>query len=373
MVNGITVVFRVDASLAIGSGHVMRCLALADGLRAEGAECHFICRAHPGHLLDIIRSKGFSAYSLGLADVSAVADLRAQDANRPAHSNWLGVTQCQDAEASATILETLRPDWLVVDHYALDAQWEMSVRKYFTRLLVIDDLADRKHICDLLVDQNLGHTEQDYSALVSNDCQLLIGAQYALLRPEFSQLRTQSLKRRGSSQLKHILITMGGVDQQNATGAVLLALKSCLLPANCSINVIMGLKAPCIAEVIEVAANIPWSTEVFLNVTDMGEHMAAADLVIGAAGSTSWERCCLGVPTVMVILADNQKSGARALQHSGSVILIEHVSDISVLLSSVIHTLTHGNTLQVMSEKASKVSDGLGVQRVIRELGYRNV
>ena len=346
----------------------MRCLTLADALRAEGAECHFICREHPGHLLDFIRSKGFSTHCLSFAEGSACFDLQARQEVQPAHAHWLGVTQHQDAKACATILETLRPDWLVVDHYALDAQWETSLQTYFTNLLVIDDLADRRHICDLLLDQNLGRTEQDYTALVPDDCLLLIGAQYALLRPEFARLRKQSLERRGSPQLQHLLITMGGVDQANATGAALQALKSCRLPANCSISVVMGLKAPCMADVTEVAANMPWSTEVLLNVTDMAERMAAADLVIGAAGSTSWERCCLGVPTIMVVLADNQKPGAKALLHSGSVVLIEEARDIPECLPSAILALTHGNALAEMSESARKISDGLGVQRVIKKM-----
>lgn len=364
------VVFRADASLQIGSGHVMRCLTLADALRAVGAECHFICREHPGHLLDLIRSKGFSAYGLGLTDVSTAIDLGGAQAVQPAHAHWLGTSQQRDAEATAPILEALKPDWLIVDHYALDAQWETLLREYFISLLVIDDLADRRHICDLLLDQNLGHAERDYTVWVPNDCRVLIGAQHALLRPEFARLRKQSLQRRYSSRLQHLLIAMGGVDQFNATGAALRALKACLLPLNCSVSVIMGLKAPCLADVVEVAANMRWPTEVLLNVSDMGERKAVADLVIGAAGSTSWERCCLGVSTIMVVLADNQKSGARALQNSGVIVLVERASDIPGHLASAILALTRGDTLQVMSGSASKIIDGLGVQRVINFMGY---
>lgn len=364
------VVFRADASLQIGSGHVMRCLTLAEALKSEGAECHFICREHPGHLLNLIRAKGFSAYSLNYTVASAVDNESA--AGQVVHAHWLGATQLHDAKASATILQVLKPDWLIVDHYALDAYWEVLLREHFTKLLVIDDLADRSHICDLLVDQNLGRTERDYEELVSSDCQLLIGARYALLRPEFLKLRTRSLKRRLKPQLAHILISMGGVDQQNATGAVLRALKSCPLPENCTISVIMGPKAPWIDDVVEVAHDMPWPTEVRLNVTDMGERMTSADLVIGAAGGSSWERCCLGVPTILVILADNQKSGASALEQSGSAALIGQVIDIPRGLSAAVCALTHGSILQVMSKNASKISDGLGVQRVIKSMSYRD-
>ena len=102
----------------------------------------------------------------------------------------------------------------------------------------------------------------------------------------------------------------------------------------------MGLKAPCLAEVIEIAAAMPWPTEVVVNVNDMAQRMVASDLIIGAAGSTSWERCCLGVPTIMVVLAENQKPSALALQLSGSVTLIEELSDLGVHLPEVIELLT---------------------------------
>ncbi|TNB79524.1 UDP-2,4-diacetamido-2,4,6-trideoxy-beta-L-altropyranose hydrolase [Pseudomonas sp. Fig-3] len=372
MVNKTTVAFRVDASLLIGSGHVMRCLTLADALRLEGAECHFICREHPGHLLDFIRGKGFNIHRLSTVDSTASSGGPVRQSVEPAHTHWLGVTQLQDAEACRKILENLKPDWLVVDHYALDAQWETSLQAFAPRLLVIDDLADRTHVCDLLLDQNLGHTERDYSTLVPNDCRLMVGPQYALLRPEFARLREQSLERRHSPELQHILITMGGVDQANATRVTLEALKTCPLPANCRISVVMGLKAPNLADVADAATNMPWSTEVLVNVTDMGERMVSADLVIGAAGATSWERCCLGVPTIMVVLADNQKSGAAALLSSGCVELIEQVRDIPKKLPAAIRALANERALTELSENARRICDGLGVQKVIKQMGDTN-
>lgn len=363
------VVFRADASLKIGSGHVMRCITLADALKAKGAECHFICREHPGHLLGLIRSKGFTGHSLSAEGFSSLSD---QAGLQPAYASWLGVTQAQDSESCAEILARIEPDWVIVDHYALDVEWESSLRKNFSRLLVIDDLANRRHECDLLLDQNLGRTHSDYADLVNIGCDLLIGTQYALLRPEFANLREVSLGRRRTSQLQHILITMGGVDQFNATGATLEALKSCSLPRDCSISVIMGLQAPFLDDVIGVAMQMPWRTEVFSNVADMGERMTAADLVIGAAGSTSWERCCLGIPTIMVVLADNQISGASALRQSGGVILIEQASDIPKQLPSAMRSLSLDGSLKEMSERASKIVDGLGAQRVARKMGFGN-
>ncbi|MGX4729975.1 UDP-2,4-diacetamido-2,4,6-trideoxy-beta-L-altropyranose hydrolase [Pseudomonas corrugata] len=363
------VVFRTDASLQMGSGHVMRCLTLAEALRKEGAECFFICREHSGNLLDFIQSKRFEVFALSSRDH---VDTQVRRDGQLAHSGWLGATQAQDAKECESILEILRPDWLVVDHYALDARWEASLNNYFHNLLVIDDLADRKHTCNLLLDQNLGRTQQDYAGLVSDDCQVMAGAEYALLRPEFARIREQSLEKRGISVLQHVLITMGGVDQANATGAVLQSLKACSLPSDCRISVVMGMKSPHLALVEDVAASMAWPTEVLVNVMDMAERMASADLIIGAAGSTSWERCCLGVPTIMVVLADNQRQGAEALLHSGSVVLIEQLQDIPARLPSAILAVAQEGTLSTMSENARKVSDGLGIDRVIKTMSERN-
>lgn len=346
----------------------MRCLTLATALKAAGLECHFICREHPGNLLDLIRDKGFNAYSLSFSDCATYTDSQHFQTVQTAHARWLGTSQYKDAKDCVPILKELKPDWLIVDHYAIDAEWEVLLQAYFIDLMVIDDLADRKHVCNLLLDQNLGREEQDYKALVPVECQLLIGAQYALLRPEFAVLRPRSLERRRSPVLQSILITMGGVDQHNATGAVLEALVSCSLPVNCRINVVMGLNAPWIIDVKKTAASMPWPTDVLVNITNMAERMAAADLVIGAAGSTSWERCCLGVPAVLVVLAENQKSGACALLRSGSIALIGDVQEIPLNLPSALTNLWRGNTLMKMSQCAREVSDGCGVQRVIERI-----
>ncbi|WP_434650371.1 UDP-2,4-diacetamido-2,4,6-trideoxy-beta-L-altropyranose hydrolase [Pseudomonas sp. D1-2] len=366
---GMTVVFRADASLLIGSGHVMRCLTLAEALRAEGATCYFICREHPGNLLDFVRSKHFEAFALDATESPGAAGYSVFPESQLTHSAWLGASQTQDASECAALLGELMPDWLVVDHYALDARWENALKKYYNDLLVIDDLADRPHVCKILLDQNHGRTERDYIGLVPDGCQILAGARFALLRPEFAQLRKRSLERRSSSVLQHLLITMGGVDQANATGLVLRILRDCPLPDDCRISVIMGLNAPCLASVNEIAATMPWPTEVLVNVSDMAERMTSADLIIGAAGSTSWERCCLGVPTIMVVLADNQKSGAEALSRSGCVVLVGQANDVPERLPAAIFDLTQGCSLSELSRQAKNVCDGLGVERLIGSMG----
>ena len=373
------VAFRADASLQMGSGHVMRCLTLADALKARGAHCHFISRAHPGHLLEAIHQRGYKLNSLVAPVIRAQAAAKtiAIDVpdiqQEPAHAAWLGSTWQTDAQETAAILADLQPDWLVVDHYALDQHWEEVLAPHYRKLMVIDDLADRHHCCDLLLDQNLGRQPEHYAPWVPAHCQVLTGPQYALLRPEFAELRPYSLQRRQAQPaLRQLLISMGGVDQPNATGQVLQALKTCALPADCRITVVMGLTAPWLQNVRELAAQMPWPTEVVVNVNDMARRMVDSDLAIGAAGSTSWERCCLGLPTLMVVLAENQQAGAQALGAAHAARLIGSVSNIATQLPQALRELFHSKHQMRMSLAASSITNGQGVEKILKAMGLLN-
>jgi UDP-2,4-diacetamido-2,4,6-trideoxy-beta-L-altropyranose hydrolase len=373
------IAFRTDASLQMGSGHVMRCLALADALRSQGAKCHFICRAHHGHLIAIIRQRGYVVSNLAapLQNPHAVTknsltspqDLQPYQLHQPGYAAWLGSAWQTDAHETAAVLASLQTDWLVVDHYALDQRWEVALAAHCRKLLVIDDLADRPHHCNLLLDQNLGREPQDYTALVPTHCQVLTGPQYALLRPEFAALRPYSLRRRQvQPSLRQLLITMGGVDQSNATLQVLQALKTCSLPAECCIAVVMGLTAPWVQSVREMSVQMPWPTEVVVNANDMAQRMADSDLAIGAAGGTSWERCCLGLPSLMVVLAQNQQSGARALDAAHAARLLGYTSDIDAQLPLAVRELGDYEYRMSISRDASAITDGQGVEKILKTM-----
>ncbi|MBI4226428.1 UDP-2,4-diacetamido-2,4,6-trideoxy-beta-L-altropyranose hydrolase, partial [Candidatus Roizmanbacteria bacterium] len=316
--------FRVDASFLIGTGHVMRCLTLADALRKQGANCYFVCRAHIGNLLNLIQQRGYQTYSLPVLKDQSHHDKSLHESTLSTHSSWLGTDLETDANQTLTAIGERYINWLIVDHYALDIRWEKKIRHMCCRLMVIDDLANRPHDCDLLLDQNLGRSASDYTNLVSPSCELLIGPQYALLRPEFSALRSYSINRRTNLEFKHLLITMGGIDKDNATNKVLNALRNCILPADLKITVVIGQYAPWLEEVKITAAKMPWSTEVLVNVQNMAKLMADSDLAIGAAGSTSWERNSLGLPTLIIALAENQKAIAKALNVAGAAIEINY-------------------------------------------------
>ena len=220
------VAFRVDASTQIGTGHVMRCLTLALGLAERGASVQFICRSHDGNLINLIEHRGFDVFSLPANNLPMTQIKPSSLDSLPAHAHWLGCDWYTDAEqCSAVINKSL--DWIIVDHYSLDYRWEAALRHLTDAVMCIDDLADRAHHCDMLLDQNLGRTINDYSHLTPNQTKFLLGPKYALLRPEFDLWRDISLARRKEPQLRHILITMGGVDLNNVTGKILNALQKC--------------------------------------------------------------------------------------------------------------------------------------------------
>lgn len=366
------VAIRVDASLQIGNGHAMRCLTLADALAANGLDCVFICREHEGNLINFIHSKGYLAHSLPVVyKACPVATAPEVDPSTYdlAHADWLGASQTEDAEACASILAAEQPDWLIVDHYALDARWELALAPHYRKLMVIDDLADRPHACDLLLDQTFGRDAADYRPLVPADCRLLCGSHYALLRPEFAALRPYSLQRRAQPTLHELLITMGGVDKDNATGQVLQALRACHLPADCRINVVMGVTSPRLENVRKQAHDMRWPTRVLVGVNDMAQLMADSDLAIGAAGATTWERCCLGVPTIMLVLADNQRKIAQGLEQSGGAKLIQLTQIATTQFSELLFTVINDPAqLLKMSDCAARVVDGSGVDAVIRQM-----
>jgi len=348
------VIFRTDASLDIGSGHVLRCLTLARVLREKGANCRFICRKHKGNLIDKIRSNGFNINELEvLEDIEVDYKL--------AHSHWLGSTQQQDADDCIDIIKVEKTNWLIVDHYALDEQWQKRLKPYYEKLMVIDDLADRKHQCDILLDQSFGRQQEDYSGRTPEGCELLLGSKYALLRPEFAKWREFSLVRRNKPKFKQLLINMGGVDVNDFTGQVLDELKTCTLPSDVNVTIVMGRTAPHLESVKSKAIMLTYKTEVKIDVGNMAEIMANSDIAIGAAGATTWERCCLGLPTIQLITAYNQEFIASKLNKINAIKLVE-IDDVVENLENFQHWM------KSTGESASKVTNGSGIKHVLEYL-----
>lgn len=316
-----TIIFRVDASLQIGSGHVMRCLTLADELRLRGADVRFVCREHPGNLNDLIEAKGYLVTRLPRVDFAFV-----ESSEDLAHMRWLGVAWQQDAaETTAAVGDTL-PQWLIIDHYAIDRRWEEMLRPYVGKIMVIDDLADRAHDCELLLDQNLYQDmETRYDNLVPLACQKLLGPRYVLLRPEFAVAR-KSLRPR-SGEIKRVLVFFGGVDPSNETGKTLQAVAG-IDNRQFDVDVVVGGRNLHKEQINKIcAANDGFHYH--CQVDNMAELMAASDLAIGAGGATTWERCFLGLPSIVLVLAKNQKQAAEYLATLEILILLGDARKVS--------------------------------------------
>lgn len=360
------VVFRTDASVQIGTGHVMRCLTLAHALRERGAQCAFLCRDHPGHLIESIAQRGHPVITLPRSERGHTHTTGAP----LAHAAWLGVDWQHDAADCQSAIAGLQLDWLVVDHYALDRRWESALRHAAKRLMVIDDIADRAHDCDLLLDANLGRHTEDYAPHVAKTTTQLIGPTYALLRPEFSAWRAQSLARRQRPSLKRLLIGMGGTDPHNMTSAVLAALERASLPAHIELTVLMGQQAPGLQQVKSLIQNMARSAQLLIDTPHVAEIMSESDLMIGASGGTAWERCCLGLPCLLTVIADNQITAARHLQQAGAALVFHKADELANLIADPRICGSEPSLLKQLSDAAARITDGKGAERVIEHMEW---
>ncbi len=355
---------RADASHDIGSGHIMRCLTLAQALRQAGHEIRFLSRTRTGHLNDTVAAQGFPCQ----APTARSGSLKTNAEPETAHAAWLGCTQAQDFADCAPHIRAFAPDWIICDHYALSAPWQTAARTVCgSRIMVIDDLADRRHDADLLLDQTHGRSPADYAALVPPHCRILAGTRYALLRDEFRRTRAAAPARTGS--LKNILLNLGGVDKDNTTLAVLRTLSGSL-KSGCTVTVVMGAGAPHTEAVRAFAQTAPYPCRVIAGADNMAQLMAQADLSIGAAGSTAWERCCMGLSGILLVLADNQRTVAARLHTAGAAVSLE-TADIG----RIPHILadTPPQVWQQRSRRAAELCDGNGTARTVRHLAEPDI
>ncbi len=318
--NNIKIAFRTDASSQIGTGHFMRCLTLADALKQRGAQIRFVSRQLPPHLCDMLAAKGME---LALLDNNNASAPPTDDL---AHAHWLGTSQAQDAMDSIQALSGQTWEWLIVDHYALDARWESALRSIAKQIMVIDDIADRQHECDVLLDQNFYidmHTR--YIGKVPSHCQLLLGPRYAMLRDEFRQLHEQIKPRSGP--VKRVLVFFGGVDADNYTGRAMEALYEIDIP-QLYVDVVIGAQHPCREQI--KAACVQHGFICHVQTGKMAELMAAADLAIGAGGSATWERCCMGLPSIVLVLAENQSKAAKDLEMAGVQVNLGDAKQVTI-------------------------------------------
>ncbi|HQS58872.1 MAG: UDP-2,4-diacetamido-2,4,6-trideoxy-beta-L-altropyranose hydrolase [Gallionellales bacterium 35-53-114] len=357
------VAIRTDASSQIGTGHFMRCLALAESLKERGAKTRFVSRHLPEHLRSMLAGKGHEFVSLDRTQNDMPLD-------ELAHAHWLGVSQAQDAADSIRVLSDGAWDWLIVDHYALDTRWESALRRTTKRIMVIDDLADRQHDCDMLLDQNFyADMQARYANKIPSHCELLLGPRYALLRDEFRQLHNQVKPRNGS--VKRILVFFGGVDVDNYTGRAIEALSEIGMSGKC-VDVVIGAQHPCREQI--KAACVMHGYICHIQTDKMAELMAAADLAIGAGGSATWERCCLGLPTLSICLAANQQRQIADAAQEGYLYSPATNKELEVVIKTHTIALLENEYLRrLISRRAMHAVDGRGVVRIIGNMGCSGI
>ena len=314
--------FRVDASPGIGIGHVMRCLTLARRLRDRGGEVRFIARTLPDTYRDLIL--GFGCGITVLPPAARPADTAAG----PAHAAWLGAHWEDDATQTAAAIETWGgANVLVIDHYAIDQRWETLLRPHAGLICVIDDLADRPHDCDALLDQNfVADPAARYQGLLPTACRNFFGPSHAPLRPEFHTAREHLRQRDG--HIRRIFVFYGGADPSDFTSRTLDALAPRLSP-ELEVDVVVGAINPHIDSLRERWIANPHIC-LHIQPSNMAELMAAADLAFGACGTASWERCLLGLPTIVVIFAKNQEAPTRGLVEAGAVESLGYADSVKV-------------------------------------------
>lgn len=352
-------VFRVDASAEMGGGHLYRCMNLAASLRASGlCECFFLMREHHAGFIESVKLAGFEVITLPLEFKPRYFD--------GDYTQWVGGDVKTEIEAMLDLLSEKgfrKTDWVVTDHYGLDRSYEVGVKAYGLNVAVIDDLANRSHQCDLLVDQTCGRYVSDYKGLVNENALICVGQEYCLLRPEFILCRTEALERRKVfSTIKNILVNFGSTDPTNITANVLTNIKDYCVKESIVLNVVLGASAPHLKEVGEVVGEFPGAT-LHVEVSNMAELMKSADIAIGAAGSTTWERCCMGLPTVLVKTAENQSEVVSRMLDLGVVFYHDlSVSNQTGLLLDAFAAVS--NDYQNLSKRAARLVDGKGLERI---------
>ena len=351
------VVFRVDASSAMGGGHIMRCRTLARELYKKGARVEFICREYDGNLIHELLGESFVIHVLPASANKAVSS--------DSYKDWLGVSQQVDADETIAVLNGQIPDLLVVDHYSLDVHWEKKLRPYVKMIMVIDDLANRMHDCDLLLDQNYHtvHAEVRYEKLVPKYCRNLIGPDYALLNENYRFYG--NIRQQRKDMPETILIYMGGIDPANLTCVALQALSEPEF-GHLDVMVVMGANNPPHKELVEKYIELRPLTTLYPPQECLAALMSKADIFIGAGGATSLERLCLGVPTILVSLADNQVNICKSLAEADLVKYIgrSNVVTFQGFIKHISEVLQDKDWRFQVALKGQALVDGLGTYRV---------
>ena len=359
--------FRVDASFKIGSGHVIRCLTLAKELKKKGAICKFISKDHKENLIEKIIKENFEVIVLPLS--RKTKKIKTFKDPNIEYSDWIGSSWEEDAKQTIKALNKEKIDWLIIDHYGIDEKWEKKLKSYCKKMMVIDDLANRKHDCDLLLDQNLTENYNcRYKNLLSKNCSLLLGPRYALLQKEYKKLHIIAPPRIGPP--KNILVYFGSMDKNKFTKITLISFLK-LKAKNIKLDIVINSNNPQI-KIIQRLTKKNKNIKIHSDLESLSSLILKADLAFGAGGSTSWERCCLGLPSIVISVANNQKPIAKELHKRGLIRWLGHHDKIKKnLIYKELKNLIKED-LEDWSKKCRLISDGCGAEIIASILTLDN-
>ena len=367
----VDIALRTDASQASGLGHFKRCLSLAVALRARGARCRFVARDLGLDVPALARAAGFETQQLPAPVPRATSGPGPSE--RPGggtaeHVAWLGVSPAEDAVQTIAALRSHPPAWVLVDHYALAAPWHRAVAQALgCRIAAIDDLADRDLAVDLLVDHNhAGDHRAKYGRHLAAPAELLGGPRYALLGAGYAGAQPHAV----TEAVRSIGIFMGGVD---AAGLSALALQACGLAGfDGPIEVATTSAHPHRRALDAAIARVP-QAKLLLDQPDLQAFFARHGLQIGAGGGATWERCCMGAPTLALVVAANQRPVLAPLNGMGVLVVADTpgapASWTAAGLAPAIRALLPAAPLRRrLSETARALVDGQGADRVAQTL-----
>lgn len=336
-----TLIIRADASREIGTGHVMRCLALAQAWRKLGGQTHFVCASIPEKLQERLKTESF-----GVAHIS-----------KPANSH-------EDAEFTADLARSVNATWVVVDGYHFTDNYRDALTSYGFAVCAIDDFGDVQR-AGLIVNQNLFASPRMYNDGKDTSSVRLLGSRYTLLRQEF----TNAFPRERQYGCPNVLVTCGGTDPTNSTEKVLRGLARTNDPF-LNVVAVVGAGNPNLTQLRELTAQLPISIQLEVNTPRMMQLMQQADIAIAAAGTTCWELAYMGVPVLALITAENQIQVAESIEEHGIGTNLGRVHELSEsdICTTVEHHRERPFLLNLMSQAGRNCVDGQGAERVARML-----
>lgn len=352
-------IFRCDSGKLIGSGHLSRCILLAKFLERYGYNVEFISRNHKGNFNHIILNNNFKLNQLELKKINL------HDKNN-SYKSWLGASVEEDVNDTIEIIKYANPSLLIVDHYAVDEEWEKQVKKYTKKILVIDDLANRKHFCDILIDNNyLENFQERYDGLTNKKCIRLLGPSYTFINPSYFKFKKNNLNFKKNVQ--KILIYMGGGDVDNIT----IRLINYFINSNYNLEITVVSSEPQTIKK-KIHKNTKNNIDILSYQKDLSVLFSNSDLIIGGGGVTTWERLFLSVPSIVISVADNQVAACKYLEKQKFINYFGHVSEFNnknfkIFFEKVLFDLHKSKNL-----KTKNLIDGNGLNRLIKIINEKN-